>query len=59
MGSKKLVIFGASNFVSDYAWPIFRRMAGHLVKRRFGVMRAELRGGLIYLQHVLGAKQQR
>jgi hypothetical protein len=42
-----------------YAWPIFRRIAGHLVKRRFGVMRAELQGGLIYLRHVLGAKQHR
>ena len=41
-----------------YAWPIIRRLGGHLVKCRFGVLRRECQGAFIYLQSVLAAREK-
>lgn len=38
-----------------YAVPILKRLAGHLIRRRFGVFRGELRGALIYLRSVFSS----
>ena len=44
---------------SLYALPVIRRIAGHLVKRRFGILRSELQGSFIYLQCIFREKRAR